>query len=80
MKTLRQFSLALMLGLAFTSSAIAGDITTGVTSPPPPAPSSVAADGDITTGLNGEISTTAQASDSVVDIALSLVQSVLALF
>ena len=74
MKNLRQFCATLALTLTLTLPAFAdGFITTMKTDPPPPAPT-VAADGFISTGKAGE------PADTVTEIALSLLQSVIALF
>lgn len=78
MKHLRQLIAAVVLTLSFTVSAFAGDgtISTWVTEPPPPPPvvtnNVSAAEGIITIG--------ATSADPVAETALSLLQSVLALF
>lgn len=83
MKALRRFCAASLLTLALTLPVSAGYISTGVTSPPPP-PAPASAPGDSSTSVAGEISTTkseeATANDSVTEIALNLIQSVLSLF
>lgn len=56
---------ALVLSLALTASAFAGEIHTGITNPPQPPPTS------------GEQTVT---TDTVTEIALNLLQSVLSLF
>ena len=74
MKNLRQICATLTLTFIFTLPAFAdGFITTGKTEQPPPAPT-VAADGFISTDK------AAQSADTVTEIALSLLQSVIALF
>ena len=74
MKNLRQICATLALSLVLVHSAFAdGYITTMKTDPPPPAPT-VAADGYISTGKAEE------SADTVTEIALSLLQSVIALF
>ena len=74
MKNLRQICATLALSLVLVPSAFAdGFISTTKTDPPPPAPT-VAADGFITTGKAG------QPADTVTEIALGLLQSVIALF
>jgi hypothetical protein len=81
MKTLRQLCVASALTLALTLPAFAGEISTTVASPQP-APA-VTTDGDIETGVAGQIeigSSEATAADSVTEIALNLLQSVLSLF
>ncbi|MGI9107127.1 MAG: hypothetical protein ACR2G4_12870 [Pyrinomonadaceae bacterium] len=71
MKTLRHFCAVAVLTFAFTLSVSAdGIISTEKAAPPPP----VTANGVISTGKTG---TTA---DSVTQIALNLLQSVIALF
>lgn len=84
MKTLRQLSVALVFALALTAPALAGDIETGRTQPPPPSNQTVATtDGQIETTVAGQIETgrgEATATDSITQAALTLIQSVLALF
>ena len=78
---------AIVLALVLHHSAVAGVIHTPAPAPPPP--ETVTSGGQITTGVTeptdtpsvaGVISTPASSADSVVDMALSLVRSVLALF
>lgn len=82
MKNLRQFCAAAVLTLALAASAAAGDIHTGVTSPPPPQPASMAqtgmaqTDGTMHTGVTGS----EPKADTLTGIALTLMQSVLSLF
>lgn len=81
MKTLKQFSTALVLTLMLGTGAYAGIIQTGEASPEPPpatAPDSASAvaPGIIQTGAPTQTST----STSVAEIALSLLQSVLSGF
>lgn len=66
MKNLRLLCAAFMLMLALTMTSLAGDIHTPVATP-----STATTQGDISTMV---------ASDSVVEIALNLVQGVLSLF
>lgn len=88
MKNLRQLCAAVVLTLALVTSAVAGTIHTGVTQPPPPAPQGVistgspSTQGNIHTGVTNQESAEgeATASDSVTEIALTLLQSVLSLF
>jgi hypothetical protein len=84
MKTLRQLFVASVFTLALTVSALAGEIHTTVTSsPPPPTPQATKADGEISTGVTGQTETGSgevSATDSATEIALNLLQSVLALF
>ncbi len=82
MRALRQLSVALVLTLALAITAFAGEIQTGITSPPPP-PQTVTVAGEIQTGVAGQEETDsgeATAADSVAEIALNLLQSVLSLF
>lgn len=86
MKKLQQFCAAVVLTIAFTFSALAGDMSTpGVVQPPPPPPSNQ------TTTTNemscpdatstGVIQTSdASTSDPVTDATLSLLQGVLSVF
>jgi hypothetical protein len=87
MKTIRQACSLSLLLMSLSAVTLAGQISTTVV--PQPTPPAIVAEGQITTGATeqpdtpgvaGDISTTAQASDSIVEVALSLVQSVLALF
>ena len=84
MKNLRQLCVALTFTLALALPAFAGEIQTTV-APPPPAQSAqaTATNGDIETGITGQEETgssEATAADSATEIALNLLQSVLALF
>lgn len=83
MKNLRRLSGALVFTLALTLPTFAGDIQTGV-APPPSQPAQTATlNGDIQTGVTGQAETgssEATAADSATEIALNLLQSVLALF
>nr|QEO73718.1 hypothetical protein [uncultured bacterium] len=84
MKNLRRLSVALVFTLALTIPAFAGEIETTKTSPPPSQPSQTAtANGEIETTVSGQEETgssEATAADSATEIALNLLQSVLALF
>ena len=84
MKNLRRLSVALVFTLAITIPAFAGEMDTGRTSPPPSQPAQTAAvNGQIDTELTGQEETgssEATATDSATEIALNLLQSVLALF
>ena len=82
MKNLRQLSVALVFLFALTMPAFAGQIETGI-APPPAQPAT--AGGQIETGVTaaGQIETgssEATAADSATELALNLLQSVLALF
>jgi hypothetical protein len=70
MKTLR----ALVLALALSVCAYAGNMGNGVTEPPPP-PSLETA----TLAADGQIHTTAVSTDLATEITLNLLQSVLSL-
>jgi hypothetical protein len=86
MKTLRQLCVASVFVLALAIHAFAGEIQIGVA--PPPAQTSTTngqatANGEIQTTVTGQIDTgssEATAAGSATDIALNLLQSVLALF
>jgi hypothetical protein len=80
MKALRRLCVASVFTLALTVSAFAGDIQTTVTSPQPP--QGMTADGEIQTGIAGqiEIGSSEATADSVAEIALNLLQTVLSLF
>jgi hypothetical protein len=84
MKTLRRLSVALAFTLALTIPAFAGEIDTGKTSPPPSQPAQTATlNGDIQTGVTGQAETgssEATSTGAATEIALNLLQSVLALF
>ncbi len=86
MKTLRQLYATLILVLAISFSAFAGQMDTGFTNPPPPPPSSqMATTGDMSTTLEGQMDTPlagdmttgVTAKDSTL---LNLLQSVLSIF
>lgn len=83
MKSYRNVAAALLLVLALSSSAFAGVMQTGVTSPDPqPTPTAssmteaATTDGVIQTG---EAASTPEAADTMTEIALNLLQSVFAL-
>ena len=78
MKKLKQLCMANLFTLVLTTATFAGDIQTGGTpQPPPPAASSTSAPGDISTG---GIQMPITINDSVADIALNLLQTMLAVF
>ena len=79
MKKLRQLSMAVVLTLALSASALAGIIGTGPEAPPPPEPPSVTATGITDTPPN-TVTAPVPTADPVVDIALALLQSALSLF
>lgn len=78
MKKLQQLCMAGVAILVLTTATFAGDISTpGKTQPPPPDQSSATTPGDIQTpGIQSPLAM----SDSVADIALNLLQTMLAVF
>jgi len=81
MKKLQQLCMAGVFTLVLTTATFAGDIQTpGITQPPPPPPDGLSAitPGDIETGPG--VQNSQATSDSVTDIALNLLQTMLALF
>jgi hypothetical protein len=83
MKTLRQLCIALAFTLALTLPAFAGEISTTVAPPQPAQTAAAPAGGEISTGITGQEETgssEATATGSATEIALNLLQSVLALF
>lgn len=86
MKPLRQLCAVFVLALALSLSSFAGEIQTGVTTPPPPSQMMSTGDistgvtGEISTGITGDITTGVTATDPATDIFLSLLQSLLSLF
>jgi hypothetical protein len=84
MKNLRRLSVALVFTLALTIPALAGEIDTTKTSSPPSQPAQTATvNGQIDTGITGQTETGSgevSATDSATEIALNLLQTVLALF
>jgi len=83
MKNLRQLCGAVVFTLALTIPAFAGDIQTGVAPPTPQPTQTATTEGDIGTGVTGHIETgssEATAVGSAAEVALNLLQSVLALF
>jgi len=83
MKSSRKSLCVLVLVLALTSSAFAGDIHHPLAPPPPPSPTS---NRIIHTGVTGgEIPTgedvsTPEATDTIMEAALNLLQNILTLF
>jgi hypothetical protein len=83
MEDVRRFGAAVVLTLALGLPALAGNISTGKTDPPPvPASATTEAGtganaaGNISTGVSEE----AAPGESVVEVALSLLRSTLSLF
>lgn len=83
MNKFQKFGAALLLIGTLSFSAFAGQIEIGYDPTPQPTPTPQAAEGEITTGVNGNMHTTnsdeATASDAVVAGALGLLQGVLSL-
>jgi hypothetical protein len=78
MKKLPQLCMAGLFTLVLTTATFAGDIHTGgAPQPLPPNPSSATAPGDIATG---GIQDSQATSDSVADIVLNLLQTMLSAF
>jgi hypothetical protein len=81
MKKLQQLCMAGVFSLLLTTATFAGDIQTpGFTQPPPSPPDELSAitPGDIDTGPS--VQNSQGISDSVADIALNLLQTMLALY
>lgn len=83
MKTTRQFCVGVVLTLMFAIPTLAGDIHTMATASEP-ATASVTTQGQMDTGVAGDISTgisdEAAADESLTNVAYSLLQGVLSLF
>jgi hypothetical protein len=78
MKKLQQLCMAGVFTLVLTTATFAGEIHTGgIPQPPPPNQSSATAPGEIATG---GIQSPQAMSDSVADIALNLLQTMLSVF
>jgi hypothetical protein len=84
MKSYRNAAAALVFALMLATSALAGEIHTGVAGPnPQPTPTAssmtetVTADGEMQTG---EAAPTSDSESTATEIALNLLQSVLSLF
>jgi hypothetical protein len=84
MSNLRRISIAFAFTLALTIPAFAGEIDTTKTAPSPSQPTQTATvNGEIETGITGQDETGSgevSAIDSATEIALNLLQTVLALF
>ena len=83
MKTLRQLCVAVVFTLALALPAFAGEMEIGRTPPPPSQPQTATVNGEMPIGLTGQEETSSgevSATDSATEIALNLLQSVLALF
>jgi hypothetical protein len=83
MKTLRRLSVALVFALTLTVPALAGDIETGKTKSPS-TPTTTTTEGQMgTPSLAGDMQngvSEATAGGSAAEVALNLLQSMLALF
>jgi len=79
MKRLQQFSIAVVLSLIFSASALAGEIGMPK-APPPPPPDTSSATTPGTMGMPGDIPIRYASSDSVALTALGLLQAVLSVF
>ena len=83
MKSLRQLCVAVVFILALALPAFAGEMDTGSPAPPPSQPQTAAVNGVMEIDLTGQEETGSgevSATDSATEIALNLLQSVLALF
>ena len=78
MKNLNHFLSAAVLTLLLTGSALAGDIEIGKAPPPPPSSSVAAASGEIPNP--GDVHVPGAPSDSVAEVALDLLLSVMSAF
>ena len=79
MKKLRQLCVAAMFTLVLTTATFAGDIATGgFTQPSPPPASSSSTSGSIET--RSGVENPQDISDSVADLALNLLQTMLSVF
>jgi hypothetical protein len=75
MKTIRQFCATSTLLIVLSVSAVAGDITTGATSPPPPPPSSATATATEPSHIGTDVTESATESETLLTkITLSLLQ------
>jgi hypothetical protein len=77
MRKLRQLSMAIVFALMVANGAFAGSI--GTSPEPPPEPPSATAPGSIGTAPS-DTQSEVVATDPIVDVALSLLQSALSLF
>ncbi|HEY0080666.1 MAG TPA: hypothetical protein VGB73_18825 [Pyrinomonadaceae bacterium] len=83
MKNYRNALCALLLTLLLSMSVFAGEMHTGIVAPPPPPPSTNGERHTDSTGCEiqiGEDVSTPEATDTVTETALNLLQSVLSLF
>lgn len=80
MKSLRRFSITLVFTFALSLSASAGEISTTIAQPPTQLATT---GGEMDTGITGQIDTSsseATVNDSMTEVALNLLRSVLSLF
>lgn len=80
MRHLKNLCIACVFTIALTLSASAGEMLGGVTAPPPPSTQQAIAQGDMSAGVTGDISTGIAATDPATDFVLNLLQSLLSLF
>jgi hypothetical protein len=83
MKSLKKVCAAVLLTLILSLTALAGDMSCGITAPPPPPQSQSATTGDMSAGIvstGGAAGDEAMAFNPVTETALNLIQSLLALF
>jgi hypothetical protein len=82
MKKIQQLLALVVLAVLLSASAFAGVITIGKSEPPPPPPAtaSVATQQDTEAEAEGVMTTGVPSSEAVKEMALSVLQSVLALF
>jgi hypothetical protein len=78
MKKIEQLSMAVVLTVMLTMSTLAGDIHIPAPAPPPPSSSVAAAPGEIPNP--GDVHVPGAPSDSVAEVALDLLLSVMSAF
>lgn len=78
MRHLKQLCAACALTAVLALTTSAGQMTTGVVDPPPPPPSATT-QGDVSTTVAGEMTTGVADTATATEIALNLLQSLLAL-
>jgi hypothetical protein len=79
MKTLQRLCAVLVLTLPLTLSAFGGDMSTGITAPSPPT-SQATTQGEMTTGITGDMPAGVTVTDPATEALLNLLQSLLSLF
>jgi len=80
MKSLRRLSITLVFTFALSLSTSAGEISTTIAQPPT---QTATTGGEMDTGITGQIDTSSSeaiVNDSMTEVALNLLQSVLSLF